>query len=163
MKFYCKHIAKTKFGALYVPGAHHFTIFYHFTCDVHFMCLKGAPMCKANFKLFCRHSKFLTTNSLTNGSQGELRVYPGSVVRPSSGVRRPSFSKISFSETAYMPIKATFHWEPPWVTGTKVSSRHLGHLFYGKVKLCNLGFSIGNSEKSEFSETIAACDLIVGR
>ena len=36
-------------------------------------------------------------------------------------------------------------------------------LFYGKVKFGNLGFSIGKSENSGFSETIAACDLKVGR
>ena len=32
-------------------------------------------------------------------------------------------------------------------------------LFYGKVKFGNLGFSIGKSENSGFSETIAASDL----
>ena len=31
------------------------------------------------------------------------------------------------------------------------------------VKFGNLGFSMGKSENSEFSETIAACDLKVGR
>ena len=36
-------------------------------------------------------------------------------------------------------------------------------LFYGKVKFGNLGFSIGKSENSGFSETIAACDLKIGR
>ena len=36
-------------------------------------------------------------------------------------------------------------------------------LFYGKVKFGNLGFSIGKSENSGFSENIAACDLKVGR
>ena len=37
------------------------------------------------------------------------------------------------------------------------------YLFYGKVKFGNLGFSIGKSENSGFSETIAASDLKVGR
>ena len=32
-------------------------------------------------------------------------------------------------------------------------------LFYGKVKFGNLGFSMGKSENSWFSETIAASDL----
>ena len=32
-------------------------------------------------------------------------------------------------------------------------------LFYGKVKFDNLGFSIGKSENSGFSETIAASGL----
>ena len=36
-------------------------------------------------------------------------------------------------------------------------------LFYGKVKFENLGFSIGKGENSGFSETVAACDLEVGR
>ena len=36
-------------------------------------------------------------------------------------------------------------------------------LFNGKVKFGNLGFSIGKSENSGFSKTIAACYLKVGR
>ena len=36
-------------------------------------------------------------------------------------------------------------------------------LLYGKVKFCTLGFTIGKSEKSGFSETIVASDLKVGR
>ena len=37
-------------------------------------------------------------------------------------------------------------------------------LFYGKVKFGNLGFSIRNQVKTvDFSETIAASDLIIGR
>ena len=36
------------------------------------------------------------------------------------------------------------------------------NLFYGKVKFENLDFSMGKSENSGFSETIAACDLRVG-
>ena len=35
--------------------------------------------------------------------------------------------------------------------------------FYDKVRFGNLGFPIGKSENSGFSETIAACDLKVGR
>ena len=37
------------------------------------------------------------------------------------------------------------------------------HLFYGKVKFGNLGFSMGKSENSGFSESIAASGLKVGR
>ena len=33
-------------------------------------------------------------------------------------------------------------------------------LFCGKVKFDNLGFSRGKSEAMDFSETIAACDLV---
>ena len=37
-------------------------------------------------------------------------------------------------------------------------------LFYGKVKFCNIGFCIGKKVKTvDFSETIVACDLKVGR
>ena len=37
-------------------------------------------------------------------------------------------------------------------------------LFYGKAKFGNLGFSIGKKLKTvDFSETIEACDLEVGR
>ena len=35
-------------------------------------------------------------------------------------------------------------------------------LFYGKVKFCHLGFSIGKSETVGFSKTIAACNLKIG-
>ena len=36
-------------------------------------------------------------------------------------------------------------------------------LFYGKVKFGNLGFSMGKSENSVFSESIAVSDLKNGR
>ena len=36
-------------------------------------------------------------------------------------------------------------------------------LLYGNVKFRNLSFSRGKSENSGFVETIAACDLKVGR
>ena len=53
-----------------------------------------------------------------------------SVVRtPSYVVVRTSstISNIFFSETA-CPIKTKFYVESPWVGGTKVCSRHLGHM-----------------------------------
>ena len=61
---------------------------------------------------------------------GELIGNPWSGAgRPS--VRRPSVRPFAFSnipsETAW-PIKAKFYVEPPWVGGTKVCSRHLGHM-----------------------------------
>ena len=52
---------------------------------------------------------------------GELIGYTCSVV-----IRRSHFSNI-FSKTAW-PIKANFFFEPHWVGGTKVCSRHLGHM-----------------------------------
>ena len=57
---------------------------------------------------------------------GELISYPWSGVRPSS-VRRSQCSNIFFSKTAW-PIKAKCYVESPWVGGTKVYSRHLGHM-----------------------------------
>ena len=68
---------------------------------------------------------------------GELIGYSSSgvVVRPSS----LTISNIFFSKTACL-IKAKFYVEPPWVGGTKVCSRHLGHMtkmatmpIYGKT------------------------------
>ena len=60
-------------------------------------------------------------------AHGELIGYPWSVDRMS--FRCPSFtiSNIFFSKTAW-PIKAKFYVEPPWVGGTNVCSRHLGHM-----------------------------------
>ena len=36
-------------------------------------------------------------------------------------------------------------------------------LFYSNVKFGNIGFSMEKVKTVDFSETIAACDLIVGR
>ena len=58
-------------------------------------------------------------------AHGELIIYPSSVVVVHR--RRPQCSNIFFSETAG-PIKAKFYVEPPWVGGTKVFSRHMGHM-----------------------------------
>ena len=46
-----------------------------------------------------------------------------------SGVRRhgSQCSKIFFSKTS-LPIKAKLYVEPPWVGGTILCSRHLGHM-----------------------------------
>ena len=60
---------------------------------------------------------------LSHRLMGELIGYPCSGVRPSLS----TISNILFSETA-CNIKAKFYVEPPWVGGTKVCSRHLGHM-----------------------------------
>ena len=75
---------------------------------------------------------FLVFFAFYFGLIGELIGYSWTGVRPSSVVRpsvrrRPQCSNIFFSETAW-PIKAKFYVEPPWVGGTKVCSRHLGHM-----------------------------------
>ena len=65
-----------------------------------------------------------------SGSQGELIVYPCSVVCPSvrrPSVRRPQFSKIFFSETAW-PIKAKFYMKHLWEGGTNVYINNPGHM-----------------------------------
>ena len=49
------------------------------------------------------------------------------MVRRPSVVRRPQCSKFFFSKPAW-PIEAKFYVEPPRVGGTKVCSRHLGHM-----------------------------------
>ena len=59
------------------------------------------------------------------GFQGELIVYPSS--RHPSVRRRPPFSKIFSSETAW-PIKAKFYVEPPWEGGAKVYINDPGHM-----------------------------------
>ena len=69
---------------------------------------------------------------------GELIVYPWSSVHPSA---RPSVRPFTFSNIFFArPIKPKFYVEPPWVGGTKVCSRHLGHMtkmsatpIYGKT------------------------------
>ena len=51
---------------------------------------------------------------------------PCSLVSLALFILRPQCSNI-FSITAWL-IKAKFYVKPPWVGGTKVSSRHLGHM-----------------------------------
>ena len=64
---------------------------------------------------------------LQNGLADQSHSWSG--IRPSVVVsrHRSQCSKIFFSETA-LSIKAKFNVEPPWVGGTKVCSRHLGHM-----------------------------------
>ena len=51
-----------------------------------------------------------------------------SVVRPSVVRRRSQFQTNIFSSETALPIKAKFYVEPHWVGGTKVCSRHAGHM-----------------------------------
>ena len=90
-------------------------------------------------KTFC--TTWIFSSPEPSGSQGELIVYPCSVVRPSvrrPSVRRPPFSKI-FSETAW-PIKAKFYMKHLWEGGTNVYINNPGHMtkmaampIYGKT------------------------------
>ena len=82
-----------------------------------------------------------------SGSQGELIVYPCSVVRPSV-VRRPPFSKIFFSETAW-PIKAKFYMKHLWEGGTNVYINNPGHM----TKMAAMPIYGKNPSKIFFSGT----------
>ena len=66
----------------------------------------------------------LISSPESSGSQGELIVYPYSIVRCP---RRRQCLNIFSSETA-LPIKAKFYMEPPWVGGTKVYINGPGHM-----------------------------------
>ena len=86
-----------------------------------------------------------------SGSQGELIVYPCSVVRPSvrpSSVRRPPFSKIFSSETAW-PIKAKFYMKHLWEGGTNVYINNPGHM----TKMAAMPIYGKNPSKIFFSGT----------
>ena len=83
-------------------------------------------------------------------AHGELIGYPWSGVRRPSSVVRPSFtiSNIFFSKTAWS-IKAKFYVEPPWVEGTKVCLRLLGHM----TKMAATPIYAKNPSKIFFSRT----------
>ena len=84
------------------------------------------PICPGSVDPFT--SKLLA--HLSRRLIGELIGYTWSGVRPSvvrPSVVRSQCSNIFFSKTAW-PIKAKIYVEPPWVGGTKVCSRHLGHM-----------------------------------
>ena len=70
----------------------------------------------------CLLSLFFISSPEPKAHRSAYRIL---MLRRPSVVRQP-FSKI-FSETAW-PIKAKFYLAPPWVGGTKVCSRHLGHM-----------------------------------
>ena len=91
-----------------------------------------------------------------SGSQGELIVYPCSVVRPSS-VRRPPFSKIFSSETAW-PIKAKFYMKHLWEGGTNVYINNPGHM----TKMAAMPIYGKNPSKIFFSGTTGPISTKLG-
>ena len=100
-----------------------------------------------------------------SGSQGELIVYPCSVVRPSvrrpsvrpSSVRRPPFSKIFSSETAW-PIKAKFYMKHLWEGGTNVYINNPGHM----TKMAAMTIYGKNPSKIFFSGTTGPISTKLG-
>ena len=90
-----------------------------------------------------------------SGSQGEHIVYPCSVVRPS--VRRPHFSKIFSSETAW-PIKAKFYMKHLWEGGTNVYINNPGHM----TKMAAMPIYGKNPSKIFFSGTTGPISTKLG-
>ena len=100
-----------------------------------------------------RESTFIILAHLSQRLIGELIVYSCSGVRPSVRRRRrtsssSTISNIFFSETACL-IKAKIYVEPPWEGGTKVCSRHLGHM----TKMADTPIYGKNPSKIFFSRT----------
>ena len=87
---------------------------------------------------------------------GELIVYQWSGVRPAS-IRHPQCLNIFFSETT-RPIKAKFYVEPPWVGGTKLCLRHLGHM----TKMSATPIYRKNPSKTFFSGTGTPISMKLG-
>ena len=95
-----------------------------------------------------------------SGSQGELIVYPCSVVRPSvvrPSVCRPQFSKIFSSETAW-PIKAKFYMKHLWEGGTNVYINNPGHM----TKMAAMPIYGKNPSKIFFSGTTGPISTKLG-
>ena len=108
---------------------------------------------------FC--SKDIFSSPEPSGSQGELIVYLCSVVRPSSvrpsSVRRPPFSKIFSSETAW-PIKAKFYMKHLWEGGTNVYINNPGHM----TKMAAMPIYGKNPSKIFFSGTTGPISTKLG-
>ena len=104
--------------------------------------------------------KIVISSPEPSGSQGELIVYPCSVVRPSvrpSVVRRPPFSKIFSSETAW-PIKAKFYMKHLWEGGTNVYINNPGHM----TKMAAMPIYGKNPSKIFFSGTTGPISTKLG-
>ena len=118
----------------------------------------GIQILKKSFRL---SSESLVSSPEPSGSQGELIVYPCSVVRPSvvrrPSVRRPQFSKIFFSETAW-PIKAKFYMKHLWEGGTNVYINNPGHM----TKMAAMPVYGKNPSKIFFSGTTGPISTKLG-
>ena len=111
-------------------------------------------------KLLDMRKKAFISSPEPSGSQGELIVYPCSVVRPSvvrPSVRRPPFSKIFSSETAW-PIKAKFYMKHLWEGGTNVYINNPGHM----TKMAAMPIYGKNPSKIFFSGTTGPISTKLG-
>ena len=104
---------------------------------------------------FQRKNSDIFSSPEPSGSQGELIVYPCSGVRPS--VRRPPFSKIFSSETAW-PIKAKFYMKHLWEGGTNVYIKNPGHM----TKMAAMPIYGKNPSKIFFSGTTGPISTKLG-
>ena len=111
------------------------------------------------FGIKCKWAKWLFSSPEPSGSQGELIVYPCSVVRPSvrPSVRRPQFSKIFYSETAW-PIKARFYMKHLWEGETNVYINNPGHM----TKMAAMPIYGKNPSKIFFSGTTGPISTKLG-
>ena len=89
-------------------------------------------------------------------SSGILYTHAPSSVRPSS-VRRPPFSKIFSSETAW-PIKAKFYMKHLWEGGTNVYINNPGHM----TKMAAMPIYGKNPSKIFFSGTTGLISTKLG-
>ena len=109
----------TKMAAMLIYGKNTLKIFFPGTTGLILM------------KLFMKHQRAFTGPLVLWFSSPEPKAHRwaySTSMLPRPSVHCPStISNIFFSETA-CPIKATFYVEPPWVGGTKVCSRHQGHM-----------------------------------
>ena len=111
---------------------------------------------RTGISIFAPKTKFkLFSSPEPSGSQGELIVYPCSV-RPSV-VRRPPFSKIFSSETAW-PIKAKFYMKHLWEGGTNVYINNPGHM----TKMAAMPIYGKNPSKIFFSGTTGPISTKLG-
>ena len=79
-----------------------------------------------------------------------MPIYGKNLSKVFSGTGGPISTKLGMYNLGLQPIIPCSNDDP-------------GVTYDGKVKFGNLCFSMGKSEKSGFSETIAASDLKVGR
>ena len=108
---------------MFPPGPSKSFILYTYMVYLHSICRwKLGPGWGTNFKIENGNATILRS---TEPKAHRWAYSIPMVRRPSASV--PPFTISTLSKTAW-PIKAKYYVEPPWVGGTKVCSRHLGHM-----------------------------------